>query len=959
MSAAVELHTTKALRRLRDVAGVSICDYAADFDRLWQLDRPDLWEMGQPSPDHAVIVWDDTPIDPTVRPVNTEPHVTPFDWAIAARKRHSSLRITVLDLRTRPNDSRYPALRWFRTQRPEYVTWLRRLEIAQILDAEEQATADAPANSGNEMRLAALRKVLFHWDSADFTGAVDADDALEILWRHIRISGAGHHAIANLVGPMLLLPDLPKTGHREALRQLLVAAGRAPSATTLGQIDASLRGVLRSVAPLRIVMIDDQWHHGWAQWVSGLMGLKWDGAAARKLASTVSHDSTETPGVPQRVAGTDDNTVTLWVTGAVATSAAAAWTSPGDRQRAQSWLLDRIDAAISTDSGSDGRFRLRLTPGDEDVSEILLLDLRLFQTAVTHKSFVRSLAQTARRFVVAGAWPVLRSTELDELEAWTLGRAEISEAAVLTLLPRVLAHIDLSFPIVLFSSTGRRDVVESLSGYGSIVTRFAKPRLQDEASTVAWDATTALSAALHSAARIVAARDVCKRAVLATRPSALATASAATQLQATTSSPVRRTEIYLEESGAGHWMQVGGLIAQYSDAQAAAQFSLDLRQAGLVWGHDCDATTAPMPGTRQKKASDIGSMRTISERLEQLSELARLKGVGLSAFLVRGTRELEQDDVLRAGSPDHVYRALVRDALECALFVWPGTRAPNTEIAVYVATRLRHLRDHAAYQELQDRWGIDFRQFGAFVFNFDDAYPIVTELLGDRPADRVKPNMAVAKGVGFRYYPETTNIDGPKLPRQLHYAADWVASCPICVPSSWWNDGFREVSDRCFEAMLDAARFADWGDKVQSLAKWRASECGIGANSISMSAARWVRAQVVQCAEALSGNMLIELGKVLATEKSTTLPTDVMVKGVLQTHSRIDVENAVANVLGEDQRRIVKVRAVEDRYPRDPRRPQFIVYVGFAEHDHARSAMLLADGREVLGHEISITFAKS
>ena len=87
-----------------------------------------------------------------------------------------------------------------------------------------------------------------------------------------------------------------------------------------------------------------------------------------------------------------------------------------------------------------------------------------------------------------------------------------SPPTLLTLLPRLVAHVDPTLPIVLFSSTGRRDIVGKLKGYESIFTQFSKPHLMlGPSAEVAERARDTLGGALKAAEQLATGRLGIKR----------------------------------------------------------------------------------------------------------------------------------------------------------------------------------------------------------------------------------------------------------------------------------------------------------------------------------------------------------------------------------------------------------------------------------------------------------------
>lgn len=73
---------------------------------------------------------------------------------------------------------------------------------------------------------------------------------------------------------------------------------------------------------------------------------------------------------------------------------------------------------------------------------------------------------------------------------------------LLTLFPRFLAQVFFTTPIVIFSSTGRRDLTEKFKGYGNIITGFEKPRLP----VLHYQVVRSFKKAIDDAAQLVQAR---------------------------------------------------------------------------------------------------------------------------------------------------------------------------------------------------------------------------------------------------------------------------------------------------------------------------------------------------------------------------------------------------------------------------------------------------------------------
>ena len=99
---------------------------------------------------------------------------------------------------------------------------------------------------------------------------------------------------------------------------------------------------------------------------------------------------------------------------------------------------------------------------------ILFLDLRLFPGETEEAAFVAKLRDIAELMKTSYAtaaqrppWPSIETSQMD--------------LRGLNLLPRLLSLFDPTLPIVLFSSTDRKSIVEHLNDYPNIVTDFQKP----------------------------------------------------------------------------------------------------------------------------------------------------------------------------------------------------------------------------------------------------------------------------------------------------------------------------------------------------------------------------------------------------------------------------------------------------------------------------------------------------
>jgi hypothetical protein len=119
------------------------------------------------------------------------------------------------------------------------------------------------------------------------------------------------------------------------------------------------------------------------------------------------------------------------------------------------------------------RPRLLKIPGD-----ILITDLRLWTTELRQKAFLNELLDLCD---LLGTERIEdKSFKKAYKRAKAIARDEkdsVSEIESLALFPLLLSHYDPSLPIVLFSSTHQRSVMEMVAHRPNIITEFAKPIL--------------------------------------------------------------------------------------------------------------------------------------------------------------------------------------------------------------------------------------------------------------------------------------------------------------------------------------------------------------------------------------------------------------------------------------------------------------------------------------------------
>ena len=504
--------------------------YSRDFSELWDFDVP-------PSTKKVAIVWSGETVFEDGSRFNFEPHVNPLAWAVCALDKRKDLEVLVLDSAHKRHHDESRVYRLVQALQPERMPWLRVVslnEFGRFLVEREAGKAASEAGS--------------------------RDDLLKMLSQQMReeLTEEGkennRHAIQNIVGPMVLLgrEHIGTRGVAErALLQVFETSGLL--AKEQARNDQPLRPIKEDSwgdQPLRLLLVDDQADCGWEDWVrSNLPASK-------------------------------PNLVTL----DVLTSPEPLLDSLAAEQNLREYGLDRrFEFELPGSAIRSGSSTVAASPRQT----ILLLDLRLHSTRSTQSEaeFLKRLLSLCGRFKTGGkatqfAWPGFSPHELQSVQRWCENakrERETNEHFLgLSLLPRLLALFDMSLPIILFSSTGRRNLIQYFEDYGNIVTTFEKPRFFGGDSQDAVAATKRkFRQAIREAVRIASARRFCQ-GLLAEDRSAIHPRTFVFRDNPTLA------DVYIDESGFADepHFAVGGLVLLYTrEKKNALQAALKSRRA--------------------------------------------------------------------------------------------------------------------------------------------------------------------------------------------------------------------------------------------------------------------------------------------------------------------------------------------------------------------------------------------
>ena len=467
-----------------------------DFEALWQM-----VEAGAASYKRLVVIWDGMPKRNARDVVDTGRYLTPIDWVIA-------LSLSIQNKIKSTTPALYPDLKIY------------------IIDAGEASASTADSMKFVQMfdgwkikSIPWLR--IYHpeatgqWFSLpDFLPSVcssesEADDMLSMMkaaakkpldlelirgtWAAFLTSSSNssdNHALANIIGPLLLMHGEQGDCHVTALRSLMKSISLLPDVNDDGTLDGKKSWVTELMptiqeivaeaeSKIHITLIDDQHEAGWGKMICRAFGVTFEPAK-------------------DNIIGQNNQVV--------------------------------IKAYDNPTSITIGRkpFALQIGNSNSVVPEILFLDLRLYSG--------RSIEEEAKLFGVLVSvargnnlieaeedrlpWPGFKEEEeLGKIDKWiknkkNKSREDSEYILALTLLPRIVALTDLSFPIILFSSTGRREITDQFDDYGNIITDFAKPRFTvDLPVDIAKQSMSRFQDAVSKALQILKGRIKCQKII--------------------------------------------------------------------------------------------------------------------------------------------------------------------------------------------------------------------------------------------------------------------------------------------------------------------------------------------------------------------------------------------------------------------------------------------------------------
>lgn len=674
---------------------VDVFDYGdrGDFERLWEF---------RGLKQRVLILWTGTPEDVEIEPIKTGPCVSPIEWALCSAKgagRDLSQWPEVAIIVQNPAVGESAPLYGFcAALREEIRPWLRLFKPTDLLPLAEGATlADRLFPAG-----------------AHPGPSEEARRGLEMLTRQVRHqlteggaeSETDRHAIANIVGPMILRGHAGGKGpspHAKALRKILDACCLLPVRPEGAPQANGTEGVSHVGQGLHLLLVDDQAERGWADWVRETL-----------------------PGATLSVHSDPE------------------------------CLIASLERQMGAGAGdrADLRFSFDLPEMSPGLHPVILLDLRLFSDRLADEArfYERVLELWESRKPGQCPWPGFGAGELDEIREWIKAPTKDSPRhhMALTLLPRVLAQMDMSLPIILFSSTGRRGIVDRLAACGNIITSFEKPRFFDLADSESENAVRdntrrSLLAAIREARTVLAGRHR-GREILSVAGGAPAQFD-----------PRRygHFELCIDESGVGPQMIVGGLVAGFASQKDAQEFDDRLVEAGVRY---FPSIAGPGPGAGYLPKTE--SCREAFERV--VAEWRRSEKPLLLSVVALGRICPFQKglDYLDADFMDNRWRMAVESLVEVFLSEIVGQLgAPGhpPTAAIYAPTRVSPAANERLAREYEGRFGTTVQpmedpggsiRWGNNAVAASGLFDVVRALLGHH---RLRVELAKAKYVRLAY----------------------------------------------------------------------------------------------------------------------------------------------------------------------------------------------------------------
>lgn len=656
-------------------ARVRIINYGSEFEDLWSrvLDTDEA-PFGDVT--DLVVLWEgDVRADPSDAMLS--PHLTPLDWALLYSIRacdesgRGDLSIHIVDLTGAQFREAY-AIR----QRHQWLAEMPWVGLYGALSPTDlpgirYRRGYRPLHSNADATASLLRPRKDDGGGLEFNAGHDLDrmpqtkdvrqrerlTELLVAWAASLPNTRDHHDLNNIVGPAIL------TGSAEGeVSYAMVKKITALPWWEAGAEDLQSKGLFPWTQSaqwfdrkLSVLVVDDDVHQGWGQFVQQVFGDVDPARASIRLLDNA------------------EELLTFLEASAV---------------------YDRRDYCASVCSQDAN---LPVTP------EIVFLDLRLTQDEDALRRQTLRLLQVADRFeaIDSPAWEYINPDDLLQVRAWYeerfVGDPSLVKDKARLLLPMVLSLALPLTPIVLFSSTGQPWIKARLKPYQNILTGFEKPRILAGYEAIASAINALRDALMYTAIPMLRLRLQLAHAQAAVRIAAAARVAASKVAGS-------HIEIYADETvpAKGGWIVSGVVVAGFDDVGAA-----DRLQKELEYEFAKSSGRRVWAGLRRRGgplAGEFGKGKDIkSKRGKAKAQVTELKGIldyakcrnGSSWSVVATGGKLAQISLpvrpTLKDFPDSVLDEALRFNIEFTLFAflpYVTTGHGRRSVAIHLPTRV-------------------------------------------------------------------------------------------------------------------------------------------------------------------------------------------------------------------------------------------------------------------------------
>ena len=745
-----------------------LLSYRSDFGALWDVSERFLAWLTDGTRT-IVLVWEETPADGGVELIRLSEYVTAFDWAVALclladfyareHKRNPSWRLVIADLASRMHSSADGVRLFAALQRRDapFLPWVQGFRPEELFDGLIDFLKISPREHKNTADLDVFRKT---W-AAMLVNPGRAND---------------RHAIINLIAPQLLLAGMRRVPPKKEYTPPPRISGHEKLSNPV--LDAQeAKNIIKNENSSLLI--------GALETLMRAVGLTPD-TAGKQLGPWVPPRKWQN--VVQKFILIDDMADIGWKDFLCSALAAE-----------EDQIEAHIDPRCWTSVGEQNKI-------------VLFLDLRLFaRNPGSEIQFFAELAEAASDFRIEEDEPADSGFYDAELEAI---QRVIKSGAVsgpdyytaLTFLPRLISLHDPTLPIVIFSSTGRKEIAEALRPYGNVVLGFDKPRFFGEASSAVLSETRQkFEMAMDRALVLAEGRGLCR----------------SFRKDTSSAGGGRIVEIFLDESRSEDFRRfaIGGFVLVHPSESHPDQLDADLRSAGLVWtksaAHPSGAPTLPKDPANYNR------------HLALLQNFFEERGFEVFALgLVRSRWPVGSQPrslLLREGSLDLRNLDMVTDVVEAGLFDIVEHVAPQpSSICVHLATRVYPIdKDLLQDNRAIENWGLSLPTWSNkmnYTVSPQDGHRITRIALRRRISHAFGLPIDRARAV---------SLDNPRVPpqaREIHHLADWIARFARMeyqdvpdIAKTWFAKGFLVEGDEAFSCWLEAARAGDEGCWIQAL----------------------------------------------------------------------------------------------------------------------------------------------